>query len=66
MASQGTRNPFTIDNLPYGVISTQKNPARRCATAYGGHAVDLSVLYRADVFKDIPELIVNVFATVRE
>lgn len=33
--------PFTIQNLPYGIISTNDEPVPRCAVAIGKHAVDL-------------------------
>lgn len=33
--------PFTIHNLPYGIISTPTSPPR-CATAIGNHAIDLA------------------------
>ncbi|PWY82646.1 hypothetical protein BO83DRAFT_395721 [Aspergillus eucalypticola CBS 122712] len=53
---------FTIDNLPYGVISTEGNPRKRCAVAYQQFAIDLDLLYRHDFFLPIPNLNVNVFA----
>ena len=37
------KSPFTIANIPFGVISTKANPSPRCATAIGDFAVDLSV-----------------------
>lgn len=33
--------PFTIHNLPYGIISTISQPSPRCAVAVGKHAIDL-------------------------
>ena len=36
-------SPFTIRNIPFGVISTKDNPTPRCATAIGGYAIDLGV-----------------------
>ena len=33
--------PYTIDTLPYGVISTTSAPEPRCAVAIGDHAIDL-------------------------
>ncbi|GAB1200329.1 hypothetical protein APSETT444_009699 [Aspergillus pseudonomiae] len=56
--------PFTIDNLPYGVISTRDNSSKRCAVAFQQFAIDLDLLYRHDFFASIPELDVNVFAEV--
>ena len=34
--------PYTINNLPYGVFSSEHNPSPRCAVAIGQHAVDLT------------------------
>ncbi|KXL47325.1 hypothetical protein M433DRAFT_152857 [Acidomyces richmondensis BFW] len=34
--------PFTLANLPYGVISTRDEPKPRCAVAIGDHAIDLA------------------------
>lgn len=39
-------SPFTIHNIPFGVISTEEQPAPRCATAIGNYAIDL-VAYSA-------------------
>ncbi|KAH7083604.1 hypothetical protein FB567DRAFT_473367 [Paraphoma chrysanthemicola] len=36
-------SPFTIHNIPYGVISTEEQPTPRCAVAIGSHAIDLVV-----------------------
>ncbi|CRG92085.1 fumarylacetoacetase [Talaromyces islandicus] len=36
-------SPFTIHNIPFGVISTQGNPKPRCATAIGDYAIDLAI-----------------------
>ena len=46
--------PFTLDNIPYGVISTAENPTPRCATAFGQEAVDLSLLEKDGCFRSIP------------
>lgn len=46
--------PFTLDNIPYGVISTANNPTPRCATAFGQEAVDLSLLEKDGCFRSIP------------
>lgn len=56
--------PFTIDNLPYGVISTDENPGKRCAVAFEDCAIDLDLLYRSAFFTSISELSSNVFANV--
>jgi fumarylacetoacetase len=42
LLSSGSR--FTIDNIPFGVISTQEDPNPRCATAIGEFAIDLAKL----------------------
>jgi fumarylacetoacetase len=34
--------PYTLNNLPYGVISTSSEPKPRCAVAIGKHAIDLA------------------------
>jgi hypothetical protein len=39
--------PHTIHSLPYGVISTSRNPKPRCAVAIGDHAIDLYEYFRA-------------------
>ncbi|CAK7225474.1 hypothetical protein SBRCBS47491_005902 [Sporothrix bragantina] len=57
-----TAQPFTINNLPYGVISTKTDTSKRCATVLNNHAIDLSVLHSQGVFSDIPGLVDNVFA----
>ena len=36
-------SPFTIHNIPFGVISTQEEQAPRCATAIGNYAIDLAI-----------------------
>lgn len=38
--------PFTLNNIPFGIISTDTNPQPRGATAIGGHAVDLSLYWQ--------------------
>jgi len=34
--------PYTLQNLPYGIISTSSETKPRCAVAIGQHAVDLA------------------------
>ncbi len=36
-----TESPFTIDNIPFGVIKTT-NLTPRCGSAIGDHAIDLA------------------------
>ncbi|KAI1113207.1 fumarylacetoacetate hydrolase [Nemania sp. NC0429] len=43
-------SPFTLNNIPFGIISTDKNPQLRGATAIGDSAVDLS-LYWQNILK---------------
>lgn len=43
-------SPFTMDNIPFGVISTADNPERRCASAYEDNVIDLSVLEKNGFF----------------
>lgn len=56
--------PFTIDNLPYGVISTAEDPRRRCAVAFGDSAIDVEQLSRDGFFAPVSDLPSNVFAGV--
>ncbi|KAF5529622.1 fumarylacetoacetate hydrolase [Fusarium mexicanum] len=37
-------SPFSIHNIPFGVISTPDNKSPRCAAAIGNHAIDLAKL----------------------
>lgn len=39
-------SPFTLHNIPFGVISTSSNPTPRCASAIGDHAIDLGILFQ--------------------
>nr|POF02499.1 fumarylacetoacetase [Quercus suber] len=45
--------PYTLANLPYGIISTIANPKPRCAIAIGDHAIDLSVYAKEGHFFSI-------------
>lgn len=36
-------SPFTVDNIPFGVIKTAKDITPRCASAIGDYAIDLSL-----------------------
>jgi hypothetical protein len=46
--------PFTLSNLPYGVISTASDPKLRCATAFEANALELHALEEDGFFQDIP------------
>lgn len=39
-------SPFTLDNIPFGVISTESNSKARCATALGDYAIDLAAYWK--------------------
>lgn len=45
--------PYTLANLPYGVISTSSEPKPRCAVAIGKHALDLAKYAKAGKLFDI-------------
>ncbi|KAH8432402.1 uncharacterized protein LDX57_010041 [Aspergillus melleus] len=57
---------FTIDNIPFGVISTPDNPTPRCATAFEDQAVDLSGLENDGVFASIVDFGTGVFSQCSE
>lgn len=57
-------NQFTIHNLPYGIVSTTADRRKRCATALGDWAIDLSVLWETGLFNGICGLEKNVFDNV--
>lgn len=39
-------SPFTLDNIPFGVISTESDPKPRGATALGDYAIDLAAYWK--------------------
>ena len=45
-------SPFTLDNIPFGVISTQEDPTHRCATAIGQYSIDLRALSQRGFFTE--------------
>ena len=45
-------SPFTLENIPFEVISTRDDTTPRCATAVGDYAVDLRALSGAGFFQD--------------
>lgn len=45
-------SPFTLENIPFGVISTSGSPETHCATAIGDFALDLRALSKQGAFKD--------------
>lgn len=40
-------SPFSIHNIPFGIISTSDNQTPRCAAAIGDYAIDLAKLAEA-------------------
>lgn len=50
-----TSSPFTIHNLPYGIVSTEHNPRPYQAIAYQDFAIDVGILETHGVFDDIPD-----------
>ena len=58
------QSPFSIENIPFGIISTESDPRKRCATAYEGWAVDLEVLEYSGLFAGIPDLTPGIFSSV--
>ncbi|KAF4305907.1 Fumarylacetoacetase [Botryosphaeria dothidea] len=45
-------SPFTLENIPFGVVSTSGSPETHCATAIGDFALDLRALSKQGAFKD--------------
>ncbi|RSL56837.1 hypothetical protein CEP53_006686 [Fusarium sp. AF-6] len=43
-------SPFTIYNIPFGIISTAENDSPRCATAIGNFVIDLAELAKLSYF----------------
>lgn len=58
-------SPFTIENIPYGIISTNEDATPRAATAFEEFAVDLDVLQNQGLFREISGLPLGTFAAVR-
>lgn len=57
-------SPFTIENIPYGIISTNDDAKPRAATAFEEFAIDLDVLQNQGLFKEISGLPLGTFAVV--
>ncbi|KAJ9067020.1 hypothetical protein DSO57_1003726 [Entomophthora muscae] len=47
---------FSIQNIPFGIFSTQSEPTPRVGTAIGDYAVDLKALAHAGLFDQVPEI----------
>ena len=64
--------PFTIHNIPFGVISTRDNEKARCASAIGDFAIDLEFYDRLGRLEHLdrlsfgPSLQQSVFSQVRQ
>lgn len=61
-----SESPFTINNIPFGVIKTAKENTPRCASAIAEYAIDLSLYARCgnlNIVKGEIDL-VNVFSEV--
>jgi hypothetical protein len=57
--------PFTIENIPFGVISTTSNPVPHCATAIGEYALDLAAYFQHKDARNIPSSLKGIdFVTV--
>lgn len=50
-------SPFTIDNIPFGVIKTAKESTPHCASAIGDYAIDLSLYAQAGNLDTVKESI---------
>jgi fumarylacetoacetase len=48
-------SPFTVDNIPFGVIKTAKESTPRCASAIGDYAIDLSLYAQAGSLNAVKE-----------
>jgi len=57
------KGPFSIHNIPFGVISTSDNDTPRCATAIGDYVLDLVKYTQSADLKDI-DIDISVFANV--
>jgi len=59
------RAPYTIDSLPYGVISTSSDASHRCAVAIGHHAIDLAKYSQSGSLKDVDHSLAETLAQVQ-
>ncbi|QKX63151.1 uncharacterized protein TRUGW13939_10320 [Talaromyces rugulosus] len=55
---------FNINNVPYGIITSNGEQKKRCATVLGDFAVDLGVLHAEGIFHGVPGLDGNPFMRV--
>ena len=47
------RHPFSLANIPFGIITTNLNPERRCAVAIGDWVLDLSLFAALQGFRKL-------------
>ncbi|KAI9731623.1 MAG: hypothetical protein M1818_007753 [Claussenomyces sp. TS43310] len=52
-------SPFSLANIPFGIISTSSNPTPRPAIAIGEYAVDLEAFALGGGFAELPKLASN-------
>ncbi|KAI1174678.1 hypothetical protein F4777DRAFT_553050 [Nemania sp. FL0916] len=48
-----TEGPFSLANIPFGIISTSEDPAPHAAVAIGSHVLDLKVLATHSKFTEL-------------
>ena len=60
-------SPFTVDNIPFGVIKTAKDSTPCCASAIGDYAIDLSLYAQAGNLNAVKEGfdLTDIFSRVR-
>ncbi|KAI1141732.1 Fumarylacetoacetase [Hypoxylon sp. FL0543] len=46
-------SPFSLANIPFGIISSQADPAPHAAIAIGSHVLDLKVLSAHEAFEEV-------------
>lgn len=51
--SVSTESPFSLANIPFGIITTPTDPAPHAAVAIGSHALDLKVLAGHERFEEL-------------
>ncbi|KAJ9661601.1 hypothetical protein H2201_006457 [Coniosporium apollinis] len=55
-------SPFPLENIPYGIFSSEKEGKKRAGTAIGQHVVDLAFLERRGFFAGVSMAFGNIFA----
>ena len=61
-------SPFTLHNIPFGIISTDSDAKKRCAAALGHCAIDLSLLWkeRGDDGLELTQSLYDIFSQVSD